>query len=79
MIRLSTAAKLKERQMVKQIRLEKRNETKEVLTKDVTDDVFVTPADEKPDVVEYEAPEPKLNKRKKKLSELKKKKKAAMR
>ncbi|XP_062867576.1 ribosome biogenesis protein BRX1 homolog [Trichomycterus rosablanca] len=73
MARLNTSAKLKERQMVKQIRLEKRNETKEVVKQDVTDDVFVTPAEEKPDQVEYEAPEPKSSKRKKKLSDLKKK------
>ncbi|XP_053334633.1 ribosome biogenesis protein BRX1 homolog isoform X2 [Clarias gariepinus] len=75
LVRLSTSAKQKEKQMVKQIRLEKRNEPKEVLTRDVTDDVFATPAEEKPVTVEHEAPDPALSKKKKKkktLSELKK-------
>lgn len=58
--------------MVKQIRLEKRKETKEAVTTDVTDDVFATPAEEKPVEVELEAPEPKPSKKKKKLTELKK-------
>ncbi|XP_060790947.1 ribosome biogenesis protein BRX1 homolog [Neoarius graeffei] len=73
MVRLSMSAKQKEKQMVKQILLEKRNEPKEVMTNDVTDDVFITPAEEKPVTVELEAPEPQLNKKKKKkLTELKK-------
>ncbi|MCI4386985.1 hypothetical protein PGIGA_G00069030 [Pangasianodon gigas] len=72
MVRLSMSAKQKEKQMVKQIQLEKRKETKEVVTKDVTDDVFVTPAEEKPVKVELEAPEPGPSKKKKKLTELKK-------
>lgn len=73
-MRLSMSAKQKERQMVKQIRLEKRSETKEVQTKDVTDDVFVTPAEEKLVTVELEAPAPQPSKKKKKktLSDLKK-------
>ncbi|KAI5612775.1 ribosome biogenesis protein BRX1-like, partial [Silurus asotus] len=75
MVRLNMSAKQKERQMVKQIRLEKRNETKEVGTKtDVTDAVFDTPAEEKPVQVEHEAPKPALSKKKKKLTELKKRK-----
>ncbi|KAK3555683.1 hypothetical protein QTP86_028642 [Hemibagrus guttatus] len=73
LLRLSMSAKQKEKQMVKQIYLEKRSETKEAVTKDVTDDVFVTPAEEKPLKVELEAPEPKPSKKKKKLTELKKK------
>ncbi|MCJ8741221.1 hypothetical protein PDJAM_G00068190 [Pangasius djambal] len=72
MVRLNMSAKQKEKQMVKQIRLEKRKETKEVVTRDVTDDVFVTPAEEKPVKVELEAPEPGPSKKKKKLTELKK-------
>nr|ADO27860.1 brix domain-containing protein 2 [Ictalurus furcatus] len=73
LVRLSMSAKQKERQMVKQIRLEKRSETKEVRTKDVTDDVFVTPAEEKLVTVELEAPAPQPSKKKKKtLSDLKK-------
>lgn len=72
MVRLNMSAKQKERQMVKQIHLQKKNEPKEVMTKDVTDDVFVTPAEEKPVKVELEAPEPGPSKKKKKLTELKK-------
>ncbi|XP_036444799.1 ribosome biogenesis protein BRX1 homolog [Colossoma macropomum] len=73
MMRMAKAARQKERQMVKEIRLEKRKEVKEVLTEDVTDDVFVTPAEEKPKQVEHEAPRPGKNKKKKlKLTELKK-------
>ena len=75
MIRMQKAAKQKERQLVKEIRLEKRKAVKEVLREDVTDDVFVTPAEEKPERVENEAPGPDKTKRKKKkkLTELKKK------
>lgn len=58
--------------MVKEIRLEKRNEVKEVLTVDVTDDVFVTPAEEKPANVGNRAAGPERKKKKMKLSELKK-------
>lgn len=75
MVRLSMSAKQNERQMVKQIRLEKKNQTKEVVTGDVTEDVFVTPAEEKAVEVELEAPKPgPSKKKKKKLTELKKKK-----
>ncbi|XP_067279078.1 ribosome biogenesis protein BRX1 homolog [Pseudorasbora parva] len=75
MIRLATAARLKERQMVKEIRKGKRTEEKEVITQDVTDDVFVTPAEPKALEVELEAPEPRPDRKKKKqrLTELKKK------
>ncbi|XP_017568705.1 ribosome biogenesis protein BRX1 homolog [Pygocentrus nattereri] len=74
LMRMEKAARQKERQMVKEIRLEKRKEVKEVLTEDVTDDVFVTPAEEKPKEVEHEAPRPSKSKKKKKLklTELKK-------
>lgn len=68
------SAKQKERQMVKQIHLEKRSEAKEPVTTDVTDDVFVTPAEKKQRKVQLEAPEPSKKKKKKKLTELKKKK-----
>ncbi|KAK2827705.1 hypothetical protein Q7C36_018631 [Tachysurus vachellii] len=74
LLRLSMSAKQKERQMVKQIHLEKRSEAKEPVTTDVTDDVFVTPAEKKQRKVQLEAPEPKPKKKKKKLTELKKKK-----
>ncbi|XP_065099633.1 ribosome biogenesis protein BRX1 homolog [Paramisgurnus dabryanus] len=71
-LRLAFAAKQKERQMVKEIRKEKRKEGQEVLTQDVTDDVFVTPAEQKTVHVEWEAPEPQTTKKKLKLTELKK-------
>ncbi|KAG7477087.1 hypothetical protein MATL_G00090470 [Megalops atlanticus] len=65
MIRLATAAKLREKQMVKELQKMKRIEQKEPVTQDVTDDVFATPAEEKPDEIELEPPVPKLAKKKK--------------
>ncbi|KAM4634281.1 ribosome biogenesis protein BRX1 homolog [Polymixia lowei] len=66
-IRLATAARLREKQMVREIQKMKRTEAKEDMTKDVTADVFLTPADEKPINIETEPPEAeviKKNKRK---------------
>ncbi|XP_051536261.1 ribosome biogenesis protein BRX1 homolog, partial [Myxocyprinus asiaticus] len=74
MIRLAMAAKQKERQMVKEIKNEKRKEGQEVMSQDVTDDVFVTPAEQKPVQIELDAPKSQINKKKLKLTELKKKK-----
>lgn len=74
LVRLSMSAKQKERQMVKQVRLDKRSETKEPVISDVTDDVFLTAAPVKPVQVELEAPEPGPSKKKKKLTQLKKNK-----
>ncbi|XP_056136326.1 ribosome biogenesis protein BRX1 homolog [Lampris incognitus] len=64
-IRLVKAARLREKQMVKELQKHKRAETKVDLTKDVTADVFVTPAEEKPIQIETEPPEPKMVKRNK--------------
>lgn len=43
----------------------KRSKAKEDLDRDVTADVFLTPADEKPVHIETEAPEPKMMKKNK--------------
>ncbi|XP_076139873.1 ribosome biogenesis protein BRX1 homolog [Alosa pseudoharengus] len=72
MVRLALAAKHRERQLVREIQKAKRMETKEVLKEDVTDDVFDTPAPEKPVEIELEAPPPKPPK-KGKLTELRRK------
>ncbi|KAJ8338976.1 hypothetical protein SKAU_G00357620 [Synaphobranchus kaupii] len=64
-IRLATAAKLREKQMVKELQKMKRLEEKEVVTQDVTDDVFATPSEEKPIVIQHEAPPLKKVKKKK--------------
>ncbi|CAG5867564.1 unnamed protein product [Menidia menidia] len=58
-LRLAAAAKVREKQMVKELQKVKRTEAKENLNKDVTADVFVTPAEEKPVHIQTEAPEPK--------------------
>ncbi|XP_076851998.1 ribosome biogenesis protein BRX1 homolog [Brachyhypopomus gauderio] len=68
--RLSMAAKQKEKQMVKEMQLEKRKEVKEMPPSDVAEDVFATPAEEKQVEVEVEAPAP-VRKKKLKLMELK--------
>lgn len=62
-IRLAAAARVREKQMVKEIQKMKRTEAKQDLTKDVTADVFLTPAEEKPVHIETEAPEPKVAKK----------------
>lgn len=64
-MRLAAAARVREKQMVKDLQKMKRTEAKEDLVKDVTADVFVTPAEEKPVHIETEAPEPKIPKKKK--------------
>lgn len=64
-IRLAAAARVREKQMVKEMQKTKRTEAKQDLEKDVTADVFFTPAEEKPVVIETEAPEPKVVKRNK--------------
>lgn len=51
--------------MVKEMQKIKRTGAKEDVAKDVTADVFLTPADEKPVHIETEAPEPKVVKKKK--------------
>ncbi|KAJ0013039.1 hypothetical protein NQD34_017373 [Periophthalmus magnuspinnatus] len=64
-LRLAAAAKVREKQMVKEIQKMKRTEAKEDVTKDVTADVFLTPADDKPVQIESEAPQPKAVKKNK--------------
>ncbi|XP_064165638.1 ribosome biogenesis protein BRX1 homolog [Anguilla rostrata] len=71
MIRLATAAKLREKQMVKELQKMKKLEEKEVVSQDVTDDVFATPSEEKPVEVEHEAPPLMKMKKKKKDKEFK--------
>ncbi|XP_068608736.1 ribosome biogenesis protein BRX1 homolog [Brachionichthys hirsutus] len=64
-IRLAAAARVREKQMVKEMQKMKRTEAKEDLNRDVTADVFVTPAEEKPVRIETEAPAPKIPKKNK--------------
>lgn len=64
-IRLAAAARVREKQMVKEMQKLKRTEAKEDLTSDVTADVFLTPAEEKPVHIQTEAPEPKVVKKNK--------------
>lgn len=70
MLRLAAAARQKERQMVKQVRMEKRMEECVLLQPDLTEAVFNTPAE--PKAPRPEAPGPQ-KKKKKRLTELKKK------
>ena len=64
-IRLAAAARVREKQMVKEMQKMKRTEAKEDLARDVTADVFVTPAEEKPVHIETEPPVPKMVKKNK--------------
>uniref|UniRef100_A0A7N6BP41 Ribosome biogenesis protein BRX1 homolog n=1 Tax=Anabas testudineus TaxID=64144 RepID=A0A7N6BP41_ANATE len=64
-MRLAAAAKVREKQMVKEMQKMKRTQAKEEVGKDVTADVFLTPAEEKPVYIETEAPEPKVMKKNK--------------
>lgn len=64
-MRLAAAARVREKQMVKDVLKMKRTEAKEDLVTDITADVFMTPAEEKPVHIETEAPEPKMLKKKK--------------
>ncbi|XP_051845585.1 ribosome biogenesis protein BRX1 homolog [Antechinus flavipes] len=68
-VRMATAAKYKERQQVKDVQRLKKKEERTVIPEDPTDDVFKTPAEEKPVEILYVKPEPKvsLKKRKKKI------------
>ncbi|KAK7896544.1 hypothetical protein WMY93_021869 [Mugilogobius chulae] len=63
-LRLAAAAKIREKQMVKELQKMKRIDAKEDVTKDVTEDVFLTPADDKPVQIESEPPPPKAVKKK---------------
>ncbi|XP_029434874.1 ribosome biogenesis protein BRX1 homolog [Rhinatrema bivittatum] len=63
MLRLTTAAKFREKQQMKE--LQKKKEEKTVVAVDPTDDVFETPAEKKPVHIETLPPEPKRSVRKK--------------
>uniref|UniRef100_A0A8C7YQ58 Ribosome biogenesis protein BRX1 homolog n=1 Tax=Oryzias sinensis TaxID=183150 RepID=A0A8C7YQ58_9TELE len=62
-LRLAAAAKVREKQTLKEMQKVKRSAAKEDLEKDVTADVFVTPADKKPVEIQTEPPEPKAEKK----------------
>ncbi|KAM7368886.1 hypothetical protein PAMP_013190 [Pampus punctatissimus] len=64
-IRLAAAARVREKQMVKEMQKLKRTEAKEDLDRDVTADVFLTPAEENPVHIETEPPQPKMVKKNK--------------
>uniref|UniRef100_A0A667Z1F3 Ribosome biogenesis protein BRX1 homolog n=2 Tax=Myripristis murdjan TaxID=586833 RepID=A0A667Z1F3_9TELE len=64
-IRLATAARLREKQIVKELQSIKKSEAKDDVVRDVTADVFRTPAEEKPVHIETEPPEPKAVKKNK--------------
>uniref|UniRef100_A0A672YYF1 Ribosome biogenesis protein BRX1 homolog n=1 Tax=Sphaeramia orbicularis TaxID=375764 RepID=A0A672YYF1_9TELE len=64
-IRLAAAAKVREKQMVKELQKMKKAEANVAVDKDVTADVFLTPAEEKPVHIQTEAPEPKVVKKNK--------------
>lgn len=59
------AAKVREKQMIKEMVKMTKADPKQDLTNDVTADVFLTPAEEKPVHIEREAPEPKVVKKNK--------------
>ncbi|KAA8584491.1 hypothetical protein FQN60_008276, partial [Etheostoma spectabile] len=65
MIRLAAAARVREKQMVKEMQKTKRTEAKQEVAKDVTADVFLTPAEEKAVHIQTEAPAPKVMKKNK--------------
>uniref|UniRef100_A0A1A8H4I0 Ribosome biogenesis protein BRX1 homolog n=1 Tax=Nothobranchius korthausae TaxID=1143690 RepID=A0A1A8H4I0_9TELE len=64
-LRLAAAAKVREKQAVKDLQKVKRTMAKETLDKDVTADVFLTPAEKKPVHIQTEAPAPKVVKKNK--------------
>lgn len=64
-LRLAAAARVREKQMVKELQKMKRADAKEDVSGDITADVFLTPADEKPVHIQTEAPEPKVVKKNK--------------
>ncbi|KAM9840895.1 ribosome biogenesis protein BRX1 homolog [Aulostomus maculatus] len=64
-IRLAAAARVREKQMVKEMQKMKKTEAKQDVVKDVTADVFITPAEKKPIHIQTEPPEPKVVKKNK--------------
>ncbi|XP_068127909.1 ribosome biogenesis protein BRX1 homolog [Hyperolius riggenbachi] len=59
MIRLATAARVRERQQVKELQKMKKRDDQELLPEDPTASVFDTPAEKKPEIIETTAPPPK--------------------
>ncbi|XP_019387484.1 PREDICTED: ribosome biogenesis protein BRX1 homolog [Crocodylus porosus] len=66
MIRLSIAAKFKEKHQMKELQKIKNKEDKTLIPEDPTETVFETPAGEKPLEIELVKPEPKVNLKKRK-------------
>ncbi|XP_053726951.1 ribosome biogenesis protein BRX1 homolog [Synchiropus splendidus] len=64
-IRLAAAARVREKQMVKELLKTKRSEPRSLISSDVTADVFATPVEKNPVQIEAEPPAPKEPKRNK--------------
>ncbi|XP_061472068.1 ribosome biogenesis protein BRX1 homolog [Rhineura floridana] len=64
-IRLATAAKFKEKQQMKELQKLRKKEEKPLILDDPTEQVFETPAEEKPMEIELVKPEPKVSLKKK--------------
>ncbi|RVE65889.1 hypothetical protein OJAV_G00121380 [Oryzias javanicus] len=62
-LRLAAAAKVREKQTLKEMQKVKRTAAKEDLETDVTADVFLTPAEDKPACIQTEPPEPQAGKK----------------
>ncbi|XP_053304108.1 ribosome biogenesis protein BRX1 homolog [Spea bombifrons] len=58
-IRLATAAKVREKQQMKALQKSRKEEDRAVLPTDPTEEVFRTPAEEKPQILEEQQPLPK--------------------
>ncbi|ETE72356.1 Ribosome biogenesis protein BRX1-like protein [Ophiophagus hannah] len=65
-LRLALVAKFREKQNMKQLQKLKSKEDPALIPKDPTDEVFETPAEEKPMEIELVRPEPKMSLKKKK-------------
>uniref|UniRef100_A0A8D0DS17 Ribosome biogenesis protein BRX1 homolog n=1 Tax=Salvator merianae TaxID=96440 RepID=A0A8D0DS17_SALMN len=65
-LRLATAAKFKEKQNMKELQKLKKKEDNALIPEDPTEQVFETPAEEKPEIIELVKPEPKVSLKKKK-------------
>ncbi|XP_069820872.1 ribosome biogenesis protein BRX1 homolog [Dendropsophus ebraccatus] len=59
MIRLATAAKVREKQQVKELQKLKKSDKTQIVPLDPTEEVFDTPAEEKPQVIETQPPQQK--------------------
>lgn len=65
-LRLALVAKFREKQNMKQLQKFKSKEDQALIPKDPTEEVFETPAEEKPMEIELVRPEPKMSLKKKK-------------